>query len=168
MFLGRDEDRLPGVRGHRIQRGQERATSERRQGPSNQPGSQPAAGQATDICPNLTSCYPGGRRRREAEKGNNKIKINKRLSERMGKVREPRSRGTKFGDVPLSDDRRPCCRRAPTLRWCVGFSGSRMAVLIGGEPTARPAGGSEIAAAAAAAPDPPGHPAGRRVQPGLA
>lgn len=87
----------------------------------------------------------------------------------MGKAREPISRGAKFGfgDGPLSDDRRPCCRRAPTLGWCAGFSEARMAVLIGGEPTGRPAGRSETADAAAA-PDPPGRPVGRRVQPGLA
>lgn len=85
----------------------------------------------------------------------------------MGKAREPRSRGAKFGYGPLRDDRGPCCRRAPTLGWCVGFSEIRMAVLIGGEPTGRPAGGSETADAAAA-PDPPGRPVGRRVQPVLA
>lgn len=112
-----------------------------------------------------TSCYQGGRRRREAEKYNNKIKISKALCYRMGKVREPRSHGAKFGDVPLNDDRRPCCLRAPTLRLCVRFSGVRMTALIGGEPTARPAGGSEVPDGTAA-PDPPGRPVGSRVQPG--
>lgn len=85
----------------------------------------------------------------------------------MGKVREPRSHGAKFGDVPLNDDRRPCSRRAPTMRLCVRFSGVRMTVLISGEPKALPAGGFKIPDGTAA-PDPPGRPAGRRVQPGLA
>lgn len=85
----------------------------------------------------------------------------------MGKAREPKSYGAKFGNGPLNDDRRPCCQRAPTLRWCVVFSEVRVSVLIGGEPTALLAGGSEIAHAAAA-PDPPERPIGHRVQPGLA
>jgi hypothetical protein len=50
---------------------------------------------------------------------------------------------------------------------CVGFSEVRMTVLIGEEPTAHPAGGSEIPDGTAA-PDPPGRPVGRGVQPGLA